>query len=140
MTQYEATLVRGSWAFSYIIPKLVPRIAAELGEDPTKNPEGLIAKRAALDICTAHEQYCTGVNQQYDSTEACMDFIQYQRPFGEVWQMGLDTGTLCHPLCLLFGGSNGLPAGICRYMHKGMVRDDSPRLRWTPDVPGSDTL
>lgn len=92
--QYEATLVRGSWAFAYIIPKLIPRIAAELGEDPNSDPIALVTKRAAIDICTAHELYCTGENQQYDTTDECMDFIMHQRPFGEVWQAGGDTGVL----------------------------------------------
>ncbi|KAF8590887.1 hypothetical protein K439DRAFT_1611550 [Ramaria rubella] len=101
--QYEATLVRGSWAFAYIIPKLLPLIAAELGEDPNTDPVVLVTKRAALDICSAHESYCTGSNAQYNSTEECMDFIMHKRPFGEVWQAGQDTG-------------------MCRYMHKGMVR------------------
>jgi hypothetical protein len=91
-------MVRGSWAFAYVMPKLVPIIAAELGEDPNSDPVALITKRAALDICTAHELYCRGNNQQYDTTEECMDFIMHQRPFGEVWQAGQDTGM---PLSIL---------------------------------------
>lgn len=96
-------MVRGSFAFSYIIPKLIPRIAAELGEDPaTADPVALITKRAAIDICTAHEMYCVGENKQYEGMEECMHFIMYERPFGEVWQSGLDTGVLFSPLPFFF--------------------------------------
>lgn len=93
VVQYDAQLVHSSWAFATVLPKLVPIIAQELGEtnNTNLNATALIGKKAAIDICSAHEQYCTGSNQQYNSTDECMEFIQ-NIPFGDIWQAGQNTG------------------------------------------------
>jgi len=105
VTQYDAQLFRSSWLFATVLPALVPRIAKELNESIPTTQEGvlkLITKRAAVDICEAHESFCVGDLQQYKTKQDCMKFIQVERPFGDIWQGGQDTG-------------------ICRYIHKAMV-------------------
>ncbi|KAJ7109600.1 hypothetical protein C8R43DRAFT_904871, partial [Mycena crocata] len=100
--QYDAVLVRSSWILPLVLPKMVPRLAEELGLPVSTDPTFLATKRAAIDICTGHEQFCTGALVQYNSTEACLDFIMNQIPFGDVWQGGQNTG-------------------ICRYLHAAML-------------------
>ncbi|KAL9710660.1 hypothetical protein Ac2012v2_006198 [Leucoagaricus gongylophorus] len=102
VTQYDAQLVRSSWAFQTVLPLLVPRIASELGLPNSTDPTVIIATKAAKDICTTHEEYCIGANLQYNSTQECIDFIMNRVPFGDIWQAGQDTG-------------------ICRYLHHAMV-------------------
>ncbi|KAF8879808.1 hypothetical protein BD779DRAFT_1550624 [Infundibulicybe gibba] len=101
VTQYDSQLVRSSWVFPTLLPKLAPQLAAELNMPPDTDPVSLITTRAALDICSAHEQFCVGANLQYNSTAECMSFI-HSIPFGDIWQAGQNSG-------------------ICRYLHKAMV-------------------
>jgi len=103
VVQYDGQWVRGTWLFNYMLPKLAPRLARELGLPENTDPVRLATRRAALDICTVHETYCTGTKKQYKSHAQCMDFIENKRPFGELWQAGQDTG-------------------MCRYFHQAMVR------------------
>ncbi|TDL18467.1 hypothetical protein BD410DRAFT_793163 [Rickenella mellea] len=100
--QYDAQLQHSSWLFQDILPKFVPVLAKELDLPETTSPAVLVGKRASFDICSAHEQFCTGENLQYNSTAECVDFIENKIPFGDVWQAGQNTG-------------------ICRYFHKAMV-------------------
>ncbi|KAJ7701209.1 hypothetical protein B0H17DRAFT_1046218, partial [Mycena rosella] len=100
--QYDTQLVRSSWLFPILLPKLVPRLAAELDMPVDTDPTVLVSMRAAYDICSKHETYCVGELQQYNSTAECMDFITNQIPFGDIWQGSQNTG-------------------ICRYWHKAMV-------------------
>ncbi|TDL18472.1 hypothetical protein BD410DRAFT_793173 [Rickenella mellea] len=102
VTQYDAQLVHSSWLFQTVLPGFIPILAKELGLPVTTNPFILVAKRAAMDICAEHDQFCTGENLQYKSTEECMNFIETAIPFGDYWQAGQNSG-------------------ICRYLHKAMV-------------------
>ncbi|KAJ7461960.1 hypothetical protein FB451DRAFT_476131 [Mycena latifolia] len=102
VSQYDTQLVRSSWLFPILLPKLVPRLAAELDMPLDTDPMVLVSMRAAYDICSKHETYCVGELQQYNTTADCMDFIANQIPFGDIWQGSQNTG-------------------ICRYWHKAMV-------------------
>ncbi|KAF8185580.1 hypothetical protein K438DRAFT_1424817, partial [Mycena galopus ATCC 62051] len=93
--QYDAVLVRSNWILPLVLPKMVPRLAKELGLPVSTDPIFLATKRAAIDICAGHEQFCTGALVQYNSSDACFDFIMNQVPFGDIWQAGQNTGTLC---------------------------------------------
>ncbi|KAJ7906802.1 hypothetical protein B0H13DRAFT_2333150 [Mycena leptocephala] len=101
--EYDAVLVRSNWILPLVLPKMVPRLAEELGLPVSTDPLFLATKRAAIDICSAHDQFCTTPDlTQYNSTNACLDFIMNQVPFGDIWQAGQNTG-------------------ICRYLHAAMV-------------------
>ncbi|KAJ6460131.1 hypothetical protein C8R47DRAFT_128491 [Mycena vitilis] len=102
VTQYDAVLVRSSGILPLVLPKMIPRLAEELGLPVSTDPTLLVTKKAAADICTAHEQFCPGSLAQYNSTEACLDFITNRIPFGDIWQAGQNTG-------------------ICRYLHTAML-------------------
>ncbi|KAJ6591256.1 hypothetical protein DFH09DRAFT_1306880 [Mycena vulgaris] len=45
---------------------------------------------AALNICGAHDQYCTGANQRYTNHAQCMNTLLNVKPLGKVWKMGND--------------------------------------------------
>lgn len=112
VTQYDTQLVHSSFLFATVIPPLVPLIASELNLPlPTTQAEttALITKRAAIDICTAHEQFCLGDLQQYNSTADCLNFIENEIPFGEVWQSGQDTG---ESLSLSWLDMSGIEANV----------------------------
>ncbi|KAJ6460136.1 hypothetical protein C8R47DRAFT_1161294 [Mycena vitilis] len=102
VTQYDAVLVRSSGILPLVLPKMIPRLAEELSLPLSTDPTLLVTKKAAVDICAAHEQFCTGSLAQYNSTNACLDFITYRIPFGDIWQAGQNTG-------------------ICRYLHTAML-------------------
>jgi len=77
------------------LPGIFLLVAKKLKEPVPKTQEGILAlitKRAALDICDAHESFCVGNLKQYKSKSDCMHFIQVERPFGDIWQAGQDTG------------------------------------------------
>ncbi|KAJ7493996.1 hypothetical protein FB451DRAFT_1551250 [Mycena latifolia] len=101
-TQWDAILYRASALFAYIWPKLATHLRTELAL-PAQTPDTVVLQtRAARDICSQHEQYCLGPDQQYNSTEACLDFVLNTIPLGEVWQGGQNTA-------------------FCRYIHTPMI-------------------
>lgn len=64
----------------------------------------LITLHAARHICSEHDKYCTDpANRQYDSTNDCLNFLVYNRTFGEPFELGQDTTG-------------------CRYMHTAMLK------------------
>jgi hypothetical protein len=96
--EYDAVLVRSNWILPLVLPKMVPRLAEELGLPVSTDPLFLATKRAAIDICSAHDQFCTTPDlTQYNSTNACLDFIMNQVPFGDIWQAGQNTGISVPP-------------------------------------------
>jgi hypothetical protein len=66
LVRYDISMHRFSWLFGLITPLIGTGIAKELnitGPDAL-DYECLMQMRAALDICVAHDQYCTSENQQ----------------------------------------------------------------------------
>ncbi|KAJ6569312.1 hypothetical protein B0H19DRAFT_692821 [Mycena capillaripes] len=102
VTQYDAILYRASALFASIWPKLVPQLIKELGLPPNTSDTVALQTRAARDICSQHETYCLGPNQQYNSTQSCIDFVLNAIPLGEIWQGGQNTA-------------------FCRYVHTPML-------------------
>ncbi|KAK0486372.1 hypothetical protein IW261DRAFT_1455163 [Armillaria novae-zelandiae] len=103
---YDISLRRFPWAFDFLLPKLAPTIAEELGvsyNGTDANNQALAAQRAIVDICNVAMEYCTGDNQVYDSNESCRQFLTNEVPFGEAWQGGQNTT-------------------MCRYIHKNIVQ------------------
>ncbi|KAJ3752277.1 hypothetical protein EV360DRAFT_55502 [Lentinula raphanica] len=106
VVSYDAILRRIDDLMAYTSPLLAPQIAKELNSTSTNVTELTILKTAA-DVCAVSSLYCTGENQQYESQDACLDFMS-ALPFGESWQGGMNTGW-------------------CRYIHKNLVQ-------YRPDV------
>ncbi|KAF7340322.1 Secreted protein [Mycena venus] len=102
VTQYDAILYRSSALFASIWPKVAKAVIKELNLPPNTSDTVALQTRAALDVCSAHESYCLGDNQQYNSTKDCMDFVLNTIPLGEVWQGGQNTA-------------------FCRYIHTPML-------------------
>ncbi|KAJ7846047.1 hypothetical protein B0H14DRAFT_2773223 [Mycena olivaceomarginata] len=102
---YDISMRRFSWLFETITPLIGAGIAKELnitGPDAL-DYERLMQTRAALDICAAHDQYCTGENQQYATHAECIDTLQNKKPLGKPWAMGIDNT-------------------MCRWVHFGMLQ------------------
>lgn len=60
--------------------------------DNSTDVDDLIHLRAAIDVCQQHDIYCTDSLQQYDSIQACIDYVHHQIPMGAVYEWGGDTG------------------------------------------------
>ena len=94
ISQYDITFRRLEWAVDYVKPFLKPQLVQELGSaaDDCEDVDKLMHLRAAIDICQQHEIYCLGSDQQYESTQACIDYIYRKTPMGKVYQWGGDSG------------------------------------------------
>ncbi|KAJ6459641.1 hypothetical protein C8R45DRAFT_1030600 [Mycena sanguinolenta] len=103
VTQYDAILYRSSALFANVQPKIAQAVIKELGLPPNTSDTVALQTRAVTDVCAGHAAYCTGANQQYNSTEACMDFVLNTIPLGEIWQDGQNTA-------------------MCRYVHTPMLQ------------------
>ncbi|KAJ7026729.1 hypothetical protein C8F04DRAFT_104754 [Mycena alexandri] len=100
VTQWDGVMRRFAWTASTLEPALAASVRAELNISGTDRE--VLQRRAAIDICAAHTQYCTGANVQYASQNACLDTMINDKTFGEWYQIGEDSV-------------------ICRYIHTGMV-------------------
>jgi hypothetical protein len=96
IAQYDITFRRLAWAVDYIKPFLKPQLVEELGSiaDNCEDVEDLMHLRAAIDVCREHEIYCHGADQQYESTQACIDYIYRKTPMGKIYEWGGDSGKL----------------------------------------------
>ncbi|KAJ7756150.1 hypothetical protein B0H16DRAFT_1538779 [Mycena metata] len=98
--QWDGIMRRFAWTASTLEPAIAASVRAELKINGTD--QEVLQQRAAIDICTAHTQYCTGANVQYASQDDCMDTMLNKKTFGQWYQIGEDSV-------------------ICRYIHTGMV-------------------
>ncbi|KAF7367698.1 Secreted protein [Mycena sanguinolenta] len=103
VTQYDGILYRSSALYADVLPKVAQAAMAELNLPANISQTVALQTRAATDICAGHEAFCTGANQQYNSTADCMDFVMNAIPMGDVWQSGQNTA-------------------FCRYLHTTMVQ------------------
>jgi len=126
IAQYDITFRRLQWAIDYLKPFLKPQLVEELGSmvDNPEDVDDLKHLRAAIDVCREHELHCLGADQQYESTQACIDYIYNKIPLGEVCEWGGDNGELfcLHPSSFQYSGNNVTYTAMCRYIHKGGVR------------------
>ncbi|ORX85569.1 hypothetical protein K493DRAFT_326727 [Basidiobolus meristosporus CBS 931.73] len=104
--QYDAVFRRWSLAFRTFVPKLAPLIAkflkVPLSEVTPATLPSLIQKFLAQGICESHGKYCLNADQQYSTTQACLDFLLQKVPLGSPDEMG---------------GNNVL----CRVIHVNMI-------------------
>ncbi|KAJ7300810.1 hypothetical protein DFH08DRAFT_946277 [Mycena albidolilacea] len=103
VTQYDAILYRASALFASVWPKVAKAAIQELGLPHYTSDTVALQTRAAVDVCSAHEAYCLGLNKQYKSRAECMNFVLNKVPFGEIWQGGQNTA-------------------FCRYIHTPMLQ------------------
>jgi len=94
ISQYDITFRRLAWAIDYLKPFLKPQLVEELGSmgDNCKDVDELMHLRAAIDVCREHELHCRGADQQYESTQACIDYIYRKTPMGKIYEWGGDSG------------------------------------------------
>lgn len=96
--QYDATFRYLQWNFDYLLG-----VGQELLHlNSTAAVQQIVQQKLAASICTTAQTYCVGDNQQYNSTADCFDFLANTTPFGQAYQMGMDTL-------------------LCRMVHQNMV-------------------
>ena len=100
IAQYDASFRRLPWAIDYLKPFLKPQLVKELGSlaDKPDDVDDLMHLRAAIDICREHELHCHGADQQYESTQACIDHIYHKTPMGKIYEWGGDSGKIYLPV------------------------------------------
>ncbi|KAF2119582.1 hypothetical protein BDV96DRAFT_596288 [Lophiotrema nucula] len=83
ITQYDVTF---RW-FGYLLQTLV------LGLDPTNSTNAVaqVTETLATSICSTHDTYCTGSNQQYASNAECLNFLTTKIRLGQSFELGMDT-------------------------------------------------
>lgn len=116
ITQWDGIIRRFAWTLNELEPQIAAAAAEELGITgaAAADHKKVLQTRAAVDICKAHTEYCTDENAQYTSETECMDVMMnqvrfghigacytaslanflLQKPFGEWYQIGLDSGAL----------------------------------------------
>lgn len=94
VTQWDGVVRRFAWTQTELEPKMAKAAAAELGitGDEALDTKKVLQRRAAIDICDAHAADCTGLNQQYSSTDECVRFLMEEKKFGDWYQIGQDSG------------------------------------------------
>ncbi|KAF9021325.1 hypothetical protein BDZ89DRAFT_1071557 [Hymenopellis radicata] len=100
ITSYDSTLRRLAQLLKYVLPMLADQIRLELGTDNPSDAE-VVAQRAIIDICNIATEHCVEDLLQYESFDACVDFLSHT-PFGDAWEGGQNTTW-------------------CRYIHKNLV-------------------
>jgi len=129
IAQYDITFRRLQWAIDYLKPFLKPQLVEELGSmaDNCDDVDDLKHLRAAIDVCREHELHCLGADQQYESTQACIDYIYHKTPLGKVYEWGGNTGKLffLHPGNLQHSRNHVAYTAMCRYIHKGSALNRS---------------
>ncbi|KAF8188265.1 hypothetical protein K438DRAFT_1972451 [Mycena galopus ATCC 62051] len=103
VTQYDAILYRSGALIASVWPQVATAAIADLNLPANTSETVAVQTRAATDICAGHAAYCTGANQQYNSTQDCMNFVLNQISLGEIWQGGQNTA-------------------FCRYIHTPMLQ------------------
>lgn len=102
--QYDIIFRRYTFASRYMTQKLVPYILANTNSTDVPpdqiTPElisKLTSKLLAQSICATHTQYCLGSNQQYETQEACNEFLTTKIRLGQPDEMGMNT-VLCRAI------------------------------------------
>lgn len=87
LSQYDAVFKWLDWQFT----TLIAAGAVLLGTTNTTVVQETITNLVAESICTTEVEYCVGDLQQYADKDACLSFLTTQVPFGEAWQLGMNT-------------------------------------------------
>jgi hypothetical protein len=99
ITQYDVVF---RW-FGYLLKTLLG-----LGSGSYQENAAAAVNALATSVCHAHTNYCNGTNTQYESPDACMNFLTKEIRVGESFELGMNTL-------------------LCRSVHEVMVK-------YRPDV------
>ncbi|KAH7337904.1 hypothetical protein BKA66DRAFT_577429 [Pyrenochaeta sp. MPI-SDFR-AT-0127] len=102
--QYDATF---RW-FGYLLDTLLAAVASDIKATSPDQAIGYVTNTLADSICRTHQNHCTGENQQYSSSEACLKYLTQTVRFGKAHELGQNTL-------------------LCRSVHEQMVQ-------WRPAV------
>ncbi|WVQ85398.1 hypothetical protein IAT38_007563 [Cryptococcus sp. DSM 104549] len=100
ITQYDLSFRRWAWTTDYLLPQLIPYMAAKVNM-PATNQSDVLRNFVSHKICDTAATYCNGTNEQYNSYDTCMSFLN-TRETGEFYRMGEDNL-------------------LCRYLHVPML-------------------
>ena len=94
IAQYDIAFRRLDWAINHVKPFLKSQLVEELGSiaDDIDDIDKLMHLRAAIDVCQEHEVRCLGADQQYETTQECIDYIYRKIPLGKTYEWGGDSG------------------------------------------------
>ncbi|KAF4172205.1 hypothetical protein CNMCM8694_006434 [Aspergillus lentulus] len=87
IVQYDATF---RW-FGPLLEALLKAQAARMNTTDLAVVRAALTQQLADTICQTHEDNCKGENQQYESRDACMDFLTNKTRFGQAYELGRDT-------------------------------------------------
>lgn len=87
IVRYDATF---RW-FDHLIETLFGAMGKKLNTTSEEKIAEHISQVVAQTICKTHEENCHGENQQYESTDQCLDFLLNQTRFGKPFELGRDT-------------------------------------------------
>ncbi|WWD17858.1 hypothetical protein CI109_102302 [Kwoniella shandongensis] len=99
--QYDASFRRWAWATDVIVPLLLPHMASRVNLSASSDSSTILRSYLTQKICHAAVSYCNGTNQQYDSYDDCVTFLN-GKDIGQWYRMGEDNLT-------------------CRQLHVAMV-------------------
>jgi hypothetical protein len=85
MSQYDVTFRY----FEYFEAYLLSTAGAVLGLNATSTVDYL-SQLLAKGVCGTAQEFCTGANQIYNTTDECETFM-LSIPFGQSYQLGMDT-------------------------------------------------
>ena len=98
VSQYDATFRYLQWALDSVAQQGM----AALKMSNATAFQGLIAQKLATSICSIAQTSCNGTNQQYNSTQDCLEHLTTKVRYGQAYEMGMNTL-------------------LCRMVHQGMV-------------------
>ncbi|GFF54192.1 hypothetical protein IFM61606_07185 [Aspergillus udagawae] len=99
IVQYDATF---RW-FGFLLDALLKAQAARMNTTDPAAVQAALTQQLASTICQTHEDYCKGADQQYESKDACIDYLTTKTRFGQAFELGRDTL-------------------LCREVHEHMVK------------------
>ncbi|KAF2770218.1 hypothetical protein EJ03DRAFT_76916 [Teratosphaeria nubilosa] len=93
ITQYDVTFRRSDHSLDLTFA----RFQRTIGASSLAQTLNVMTQALAQSVCTAHDRYCDGTNQQYESRDVCMKFLTQEIRFGKVYEQGRNT-LLCRVL------------------------------------------
>ena len=96
--QYDATF---KW-FQYFMDTAIKAVMPAIEANTQQQAIQYFTAALASGICSTHQSYCNGTNQQYANYSSCVDFMTTQIRFGQAYELGMNTL-------------------LCRMVHQNMI-------------------
>lgn len=77
--------------FEYLVDFLIGSVATKINATSPDQAVGYVSNLLAKTICSTHDQYCTGSNQQYTDSLTCYDYLTKDIRFGKSYELGRNT-------------------------------------------------